>query len=70
MILKFYLDKSVKMCYIIIVTEDNMKELFYTIVGIVIGGLFHDDIPYIKDLNSRKIKRHLTGLVEAVSEAK
>ena len=47
-----------------------MKELFCFMVGVVIGGLFHDDIPYIKDMNSKKFKRHLSGLVEAMTEAK
>ena len=47
-----------------------MKELLCLIVGMAIGTLFHDDIPYLKDVNTKKLKKHLSGLVEAVSEAK
>ena len=47
-----------------------MKELLCLIVGIAIGTLFHDDIPYLKDVNTRKLKRHLNGVVDSVLEAK
>ena len=47
-----------------------MKELLCLIVGIAIGTLFHEDIPYLKDVNTKKLKRHLAGVVESVSEGK
>ena len=47
-----------------------MKELLCLIVGVAIGTLFHDDIPYLKDINTRKLKRHLNGVIDSVSEAK
>ena len=47
-----------------------MRELLCLIVGIAIGTLFHDDIPYLKDINTRKLKRHLNGVIDSVSEAK
>ena len=47
-----------------------MRELLCLIVGIAIGTLFHDDIPYLKDINTRKLKRHLNGVIDSISEAK
>ena len=43
-----------------------MKELFWFIVGLAIGGVFHDEIPYIKDINTKKAKRHIDGLIDSV----
>ena len=43
-----------------------MKEILCLIVGVAIGTLFHDDIPYLKDVNTRKLKRHLNGVVDSV----
>ena len=47
-----------------------MKELLCLIVGIAIGTLFHNDKPYLKDINTRKLKRHLSGVVDVVLEGK
>ena len=47
-----------------------MKELLCFIFGLAIGTLFHNDIPYLKDINTRKLKRHLNGVVDVVKEAK
>ena len=47
-----------------------MKELLCFIFGIAIGTLFHKDIPYLKDINTRKLKRHLNGVMDAVSDGK
>lgn len=47
-----------------------MKQLLYFTLGVVVGAIFHSDIPFLKDLNTDKIRTHLTGLVEAVSEVK
>ena len=47
-----------------------MKELLCFILGLAIGTLFHNDIPYLKDINTRKLKRHLNGVVDVVTEAK
>ena len=47
-----------------------MIDLLCLILGVAIGTLFHDEIPYLKEVNTRKLKRHLNGVVDAVSEAK
>ena len=47
-----------------------MKEALCLMVGIAIGTLFHEDIPYLKDVNTKKLKKHLNGVVESVSEGK
>tara|TARA_A100001515_G_scaffold47460_2_gene37498 strand:+ start:1654 stop:1797 length:144 start_codon:yes stop_codon:yes gene_type:complete len=47
-----------------------MKEALCLIIGIAIGTLFHEDIPYLKDVNTKKLKKHLNGVVESVSGGK
>tara|TARA_Y100001938_G_scaffold144724_1_gene219925 strand:- start:11953 stop:12096 length:144 start_codon:yes stop_codon:yes gene_type:complete len=47
-----------------------MRELLCLLIGIAIGAVFHKDIPYFKDVNTRKLKRHLTGVVDVIKEAK
>jgi hypothetical protein len=47
-----------------------MKELLCLVLGVAIGALFHDEIPYLKDINTRKLKSHLNGVVDVVKEAK
>ena len=45
-----------------------MKEVLIFITGLVVG-VCHKDVPYLNQINTQKIKTHINGLVEAVSEA-
>ncbi len=46
-----------------------MKQLLYFATGIVVGGVFHDEIPYLNEINTQKLKKHIYGIYQAVSEA-
>ena len=45
-----------------------MKELFWMIIGIAIGTVFHADIPVLNNISASKIKTLVAGVTEAVSE--
>ena len=45
-----------------------MKELFWIIVGMVIGTVFHDDIPVLNNISATKIKTIINNASEAVME--
>jgi len=45
-----------------------MKELFWMIIGIAIGTVFHADIPVLNTISASKIKTLVAGVTEAVSE--
>ena len=45
-----------------------MKELLIFFTGLVVG-IYHKDVPYLNQINTQKIKIHINGLIEAVSEA-
>ncbi len=44
-----------------------MKEALIFITGLVVG-VYHKDIPYLNEINTQKIKRHIYGIYQAVSE--
>ena len=45
-----------------------MKELFWTMVGLVIGTIFHADIPVLNNISATKIKTIINNASEAVME--
>ncbi len=49
-------------------SEGIMKEALFFIAGLVVG-VYHKDVPYLNQINTQKIKLHINGLIEAVSEA-
>lgn len=45
-----------------------MKDVLIFITGLVVG-VYHKDIPYLNEINTQKVKLHINGLLDAVSEA-
>tara|TARA_Y100000593_G_C4286586_1_gene325829 strand:+ start:1159 stop:1386 length:228 start_codon:yes stop_codon:yes gene_type:complete len=45
-----------------------MKELFWIMVGLVIGTVFHADIPVLNNISATKIKGIINNASEAVME--
>ena len=45
-----------------------MKELFWIMVGLVIGTVFHADIPVLNKISASKIKTIVGNVTEAVTE--
>ena len=45
-----------------------MKELFWLMVGLVIGTIFHADIPILNNISASKIKGIIGNMTEAVTE--
>jgi len=45
-----------------------MKELFWIMVGLVIGTIFHADIPVLNNISATKIKTIINNASEAVME--
>jgi hypothetical protein len=45
-----------------------MKELFWIIVGLVIGTVFHADIPVLNNISATKIKSIIENVSGAVME--
>ena len=45
-----------------------MKELFWIIVGLVIGTIFHADIPVLNKISASKVKVLISNMTESVSE--
>ena len=45
-----------------------MKELFWIMVGLVIGTIFHADIPVLNNISASKIKMIIDNMSEAVME--
>ena len=45
-----------------------MKELFWIMVGVVIGTVFHADIPVLNNISASKIKAIIANMTEAVTE--
>tara|TARA_B100000123_G_C25680816_1_gene406350 strand:+ start:629 stop:769 length:141 start_codon:yes stop_codon:yes gene_type:complete len=44
-----------------------MREALFFIAGLVVG-VYHKDIPFLSNIDTQKIKVHVSGLIEAVSE--
>jgi len=45
-----------------------MKELFWMMIGICIGTIFHADIPILNNVSASKIKALVTNATNAVTE--
>ena len=48
-------------------SEGTMKDVLIFITGLVVG-VYHKDIPFLSNIDTQKIKVHVNGLIEAVSE--
>ena len=44
-----------------------MKELFWTMIGICIGTIFHADIPVLNTISAEKVKMLVTEVTDEVS---